>query len=315
MNLEAHFSNIFSYVDQHAPIIFLLLDKKGMIHRANHFAAKLLGEKVIGKAFQDIILDFKNIFQLNKVMRCTDTTHLLSIRTQKDVTQTYHFHFFTSQTHILAFGGLDVDEIESLSTELLTVNQELNTLTRQLNTKNKALTRANETITELTRTDPLTQLANRRYFNERIEQMMSLATRKSQPLSLIMTDIDKFKAVNDTFGHDSGDRVLQGYADLMKSSTRTEDMVARFGGEEFIILLPLTDIVAAYALSERIRNALSMTDLLGNGHFITASYGVSQLIKNEGSTRFIKRADMALYAAKKSGRNRTVIADIKDPIQ
>lgn len=206
---------------------------------------------------------------------------------------------------------MDVNEIELLSTELFTVNQELNNLTRQLSLKNRELTRANETITKLSRIDPLTQLANRRYFYERIEEMISLANRKTQPLSLIMTDIDKFKNINDNFGHDAGDIVLKNYADLMKSNTRIEDMVTRFGGEEFIILLPLTDVSQAYEFSERIRKAFSLKDFLNNGHHVTASYGISQLKRDEGSSALIKRADMALYKAKNSGRNRTVIADIE----
>jgi diguanylate cyclase (GGDEF)-like protein len=308
METDTHYLEILNYVDQHAPVIFLFLDKKAIIRRVNRFAAKLLGEDIIGKNFQDKLIDFHQTFQLSN-MTHSDTVHLLTIGTQTGSPQTYHFRFYTSGDDILAFGHLDVDEIESLSNELVTVNQELNNLTRLVNKKNRDLIKANEIITELTKIDPLTQLANRRYFNDRIEEMISLAERKSQPLSLIMTDIDKFKNVNDSFGHDAGDLVLQGYAGLMKKNTRLEDLVARFGGEEFILLLPLTDMNEAYQFSERIRIELSRADLLGNGHMVTASYGVSQLIKNEASVRFIKRADMALFQAKKSGRNQTIIAE------
>jgi diguanylate cyclase (GGDEF)-like protein len=299
---------ISSYIHQHAPVLFFSLDKKGIILSVNCFTARVLGEHMVGKNFQDAVLDFHQTFQLNHISH-SDTAHLLTIDTQNGSSQTYHFHFYTSGNDILAFGHLDVDEIESLSTELLTVNQELNNLTRLLNTKNRELTKANKIITELTKIDPLTQLANRRHFNDRIEEMISLAERKLQPLSLIMTDIDTFKNVNDRFGHDAGDLVLQGYAELMKKNTRKEDLVARFGGEEFILLLPSTDINEAYQFSERIRTGLSQKDLLGNGHIVTASYGVSQLIKDEGSIPFIKRADVALYRAKKSGRNQTIIAE------
>lgn len=308
MEASTHYLEFLNYVDQHAPVLFLFLDKKGNIQKVNRFTARLLGEHVVGKNFQDILLDFHQTFHLDNIIH-SDTVHLLTIDTQTGSSQTYHFHFYTSGSDILAFGHLDINEIESLSTELLTANQELNNLTRLLNTKNRELTKANKIITELTKIDPLTQLANRRHFNDRIEEMISLAERKSQPLSLIMTDIDKFKNVNDTFGHEAGDRVLQGYAELMKKNTRKEDLVVRFGGEEFILLLPLTDITEAYQFSERIRMGLSQKDLLGNGHVVTASYGVSQLLKNEGRIPFIKRADMALYRAKKSGRNQTIIAE------
>ena len=297
-----------TYILEKAHLLFLRFDGKGIIRQMNAFAMDRIGNQALGQPFQTILVDFYNTFDFNCTLNESDTVHPLTVKTQGNCSQTYQFHFYPSENHTLAFGHLDVAEIESMSTVLMTTNQELNNLTRQLNIKNRDLKRANEKIEAISRTDPLTQLANRRYFNERIAELISLAHRKSQPLSLIMTDIDKFKAVNDTYGHDMGDRVLQGYAALMKETTRSEDMVARFGGEEFIILLELTDIHQARSFAERIRIALSQTDLMCNGHFITASYGVSQYIKDEGRDNFIKRADTALYEAKSSGRNRTIIA-------
>ena len=300
--------DVNAYLLEKAPILFLRLNGKGIIRQINAFAMDRIGNQAVGQPFQTILVDFYNTFDLNASLSDPDTVHPLTVETQSNCSQTYQFHFYPSENHILAFGHQDVSEIELMSTELMATIQELNNLTRQLNIKNRDLKRANEKIEAISRTDPLTQLANRRYFNERIGELISLAHRKSQPLSLIMTDIDKFKNVNDTYGHDVGDRVLQGYAALMKETTRSEDMVARFGGEEFIILLELTDIHQARSFAERIRIALAQTDLMGNGHFITASYGVSEYIKDEGRDNFIKRADTALYEAKSSGRNRTVIA-------
>jgi diguanylate cyclase (GGDEF)-like protein len=123
-----------------------------------------------------------------------------------------------------------------------------------------------------------------------------------------MTDIDHFKRVNDTWGHDAGDRVLKAYAALMKTRTRTEDLVARFGGEEFIIAMPLADVHEAFACAERIRCALAEQDILENGRPVTASFGVAGLFSGETGEKVIKRADTALYQAKESGRNRTVVA-------
>ncbi len=300
---------IVHYVDAHAPVLLMLLGADGKICHVNRFAGKTIGERLPGMFFHDIIMDFHDTFQLEKAAACSDTVHLLTLQTKADVSQTYRFRFYKTQHAILALGHLDIDEIESLSSELLSVNRELNNLTRELNFKNRDLLKANEKIIELTRMDPLTKLANRRYFSERMEEMISLAARKSQPLSLIMTDIDHFKCVNDTDGHDAGDRVLQGYADLMKAHTRVEDLVARFGGEEFIILLPSTDSFQAHASAERIRLALASMDFLKNNQHVTASFGVSQLIPGENSDTFIKRTDVALYQAKNSGRNRTVMSD------
>ncbi len=303
---------VLHYLVHQAPVLFLVLDKHGIIQQINRFGSRLLGPETPGKIFQDILNDFHHTFCLDHIAAGSDTVHLLDFKILSGNVQTYHCRFYSAKDQILVFGHLDIDEIESLSSELLAVNQELNNLTRELNRKNRELARANEKILALSRTDHLTGLANRGYFSERIDQMISLAVRKSHPLSLIMTDIDKFKTINDTYGHDAGDRVLQGFADLMKTSTRTEDLVARFGGEEFIILLPLTDLCEALAYAERIRLALPQKNLLQNGHPIFASFGVSQLLPDEDRANLIKRADMALYRAKTSGRNRTVTATSSD---
>lgn len=127
-----------------------------------------------------------------------------------------------------------------------------------------------------------------------------------------MTDIDHFKRVNDSFGHDAGDRVLVEYAKLMRALTRSEDLVARFGGEEFIVLLPHTDYHQAHTLAERIRTSPAKSDVLGAGNGVTASFGICQLKHNEGIFDFIKRAGTALYQAKESGRNRSVVAEDAD---
>jgi len=301
---------IVNYINQNAPVLFLRLNPAGKILEMNRFAKKIIGEQFINDSFLNIILDFNQKVELINLTADTEKNHLFSINTQSGNPQSYQFHFFNPGDQILVFGHMDVNEIESLSDDLRSANQDLNNLIRELNVKNKELKRANAKIIEISRTDPLTGLANRRYFDERLKETISLSTRNSKPLSLIMTDIDQFKKVNDTFGHDIGDTVLKGYADLMIKGSRKEDLVARFGGEEFIILLPLTSIQEAFTIAERIRISLSKTDLIGGNNFITASYGISQLIENEKSERFIKRADDALYMAKNSGRNKTIIATI-----
>ncbi|MFP4225762.1 MAG: diguanylate cyclase [Desulfobacterales bacterium] len=300
---------IRQYLDDQAPIIFLVLDDGGTILRMNRFAEKILGADPVGSTFKNLIGDFHSDFDLDAAIKRPGQPHILSIQMPAGMAQSYYFCFFSGESEILAFGHLDVEELEQLSNELVAANQELNNLMRELNAKNRALRQANERIVELTRADALTGLANRRYFDERIEEMVSLANRKSQPLSLVMTDIDKFKRVNDEFGHDAGDRVLKGYADLMRTSTRREELVVRFGGEEFIILMPLTNMDQAYLVAERIRKALPGLNLLENDWIITASFGVSELQHSENIDNFVKRADMALYRAKASGRNQTMCAD------
>jgi diguanylate cyclase (GGDEF)-like protein len=126
-----------------------------------------------------------------------------------------------------------------------------------------------------------------------------------------MLDIDHFKKVNDTFGHDHGDIVLRKIAEILNISLRTSDIPCRYGGEEFIVILPETDSEKAFKLAERIRKKIENTIIIINGNKIntSVSIGLSELKKNEKFDELIKRADIALYNAKNNGRNQTKIAD------
>ena len=172
---------------------------------------------------------------------------------------------------------------------------------------------AAETITRLASTDELTGLHNRRSFNEFFALEMSAARRHNHPLSLISVDLDNFKAVNDTFGHSVGDQLLKEFSALMQKMVRAEDFTVRWGGDEFIILLPHTTGEAAEALAERIRIAFEQNADWVFPLAVTASFGVAQLREGEQGEALICRADDALYSAKYEGRNRVLKADY-DPI-
>lgn len=167
---------------------------------------------------------------------------------------------------------------------------------------------ANETISRLAATDELTGLANRRSFNERLTAAVSAARRHSYPLAMIMVDLDHFKTVNDTLGHSQGDKALQRFAELLREMVRAEDMVARWGGEEFVIVLPHTGVEAATALAERIRSAFQKCWKADDPLHLTASFGVVQYQEGEDNDHLLKRADDALYQAKHDGRNCVVTA-------
>ncbi len=188
------------------------------------------------------------------------------------------------------------------------LTRELRRTNAELQRKNQELEAANAAITQLMRTDALTGLANRRYFLERLAAMMSLAQRHRTPLSLIMADLDHFKTVNDIYGHAGGDQVLNGFGALLRECTRKEDLAARFGGEEFIVVLPLTDLCGARRVAEKIRLGLEAMKWAEIKHKVTASFGISQFLPGDAPESFIERADKALYQAKRAGRNR-VMAD------
>lgn len=159
-------------------------------------------------------------------------------------------------------------------------------------------------------TDPLTQTHNRTSFNDSISREMSLAARNTKHLSIIFFDIDHFKAINDTYGHDCGDITLASSAKWIKESLRDSDIVFRYGGEEFVILLSDTDANGAELLAERIRASIEQHTIAYGMETIkiTASLGVSTLRDDDAIESFIKRADEAMYMAKNSGRNQVVSA-------
>lgn len=154
-------------------------------------------------------------------------------------------------------------------------------------------------------TDSLTQTNNRTAFNASIAREMSLAHRNANHLSVIFLDIDHFKHINDSFGHNCGDMALSSVAHCIIDTVRESDIVFRYGGEEFVILLSNTDLDGAQIMAGRILECIENHTLAYGMNFIkfTASMGVSSLRRNDSIDSFVKRADQAMYHAKQNGRN------------
>jgi diguanylate cyclase (GGDEF)-like protein/PAS domain S-box-containing protein len=162
--------------------------------------------------------------------------------------------------------------------------------------------------------DPLTGLYNRRYLTEMLDREIRRAVRAEQPLGILMLDLDHFKKFNDTYGHDAGDTVLREAASFLTRSIRIEDVVCRFGGEEFVVILPTADLSAAHARAERIRSKLRELTVMHQGRslgMITVSVGVANLPMHGTSAKaLLEAADAALYRAKREGRDRVVNAEV-----
>lgn len=162
-------------------------------------------------------------------------------------------------------------------------------------------------------TDPLTRLANRRHFAAEAEYLLALCQQQKQPMTIMIADIDHFKQVNDRWGHPAGDKVLVRIAQTLKNCCRNRDLLARFGGEEFVILLPDADLKQALLCAERIRTSVERTLFDANTEAplrVTLSLGVTQLDTEHDSIQSaLARADRALYEAKHSGRNRVCYSD------
>ena len=170
--------------------------------------------------------------------------------------------------------------------------------------------RAEKRLAEQAATDPLTGLSNRRNLLTLAEQAQAQALRTNLPTALVIADIDHFKRINDQLGHDAGDQVLVHIGLLLSRTCRAQDIVARWGGEEFLILLPATNGEAALALAERIRQTVAAQPLVYAHASITPalSLGVAELEPGETLDSAIARADHALYRSKEEGRNRVTVA-------
>jgi diguanylate cyclase (GGDEF)-like protein len=187
-------------------------------------------------------------------------------------------------------------------------NTTIQALSHLINISTKELDKTQRELELLSITDPLTKLHNRRYFTDVSEEIFQIAQRNNSPITLLMVDIDKFKNINDTFGHKMGDDVLVQFTTLMKKVLRKSDISCRFGGEEFVVLLPETDLEGGLKVAHTIKEETENASLLLNSHQkiqYTVSIGVSQIDfkEKQGIESGLKRADNALYFAKNNGRN------------
>jgi len=187
-----------------------------------------------------------------------------------------------------------------------------NTLMCEINQK---LEKANEELVDMSHRDPLTQIFNRRYFSEQSKKIKSFSQRNNNiPFSIITLDIDKFKKINDTYGHLVGDEVIIKVAHIIEAEVRTSDIVARFGGEEFVMLLQDCNLDDAYKVAEKVREDIEKTSIsvhIDTEVKFTVSIGVAQFseVDNNNIELTLSRADEALYKAKNIGRNKTVVSN------
>jgi diguanylate cyclase (GGDEF)-like protein len=155
-------------------------------------------------------------------------------------------------------------------------------------------------------TDDLTQACSRREIYRVLQRELNFSARMGSPFSLILFDVDHFKQINDAYGHMTGDRVLRGTAQLVSRSIRSMDCLGRWGGEEFLLVLPQTDLTAATLLAERLRELLSRRSFEGVD-CVTASFGVTSFRPGQELEDLLHAADRAMYRAKQNGRNQVAV--------
>jgi len=206
--------------------------------------------------------------------------------------------------HLLLVAEHDIAEMQRLNAQVIALNQDLSDAHRKLARVNRELQKSQQLLLQLSQTDPLTGLANRRELMERLEQALARARRYCGVFSVIMADIDFFKKVNDNYGHDVGDQVIKAVATMMAGAVRNTDLVARFGGEEIVVLVQEAALQVAAELAERLRLMASELhfDAIASG--IRCSFGVAQYDAQVSVEQLLKQADLALYSSKHAGRDR-----------
>ncbi|ODT69187.1 MAG: hypothetical protein ABS75_17885 [Pelagibacterium sp. SCN 63-23] len=216
---------------------------------------------------------------------------------------------------------LTAETLRELSVRLLAETRRMQDTNRQLEIKLEAsrddiaaLQRDLDDVRRESMLDPLTKVANRKSFDDGLVDAIDESIRTSEPLCLLLLDIDHFKNFNDTYGHQTGDQVLRLVAMTLKSNIKGKDLAARYGGEEFVAILPSTDLRGAVIVAENVRRAIQAKELLKRSTNeklgrISASFGVAQFCQSDTAVSLIDRTDRCLYAAKRAGRNR-VVAEI-----
>jgi diguanylate cyclase (GGDEF)-like protein len=203
-------------------------------------------------------------------------------------------------------------ELEARVNSLLRIKA----LQEDLAQRERQLAEMNDRLRHISQTDALKDLDNRRYIEERLAEMFGHALRFGEPLGCVMCDLDKFKPVNDTYGHQAGDAVLRQFAAILRQEAREIDRIGRYGGEEFIFLLPGTTAEAATIFAERVRLAVEAYTFTIPGGSLqrTISCGVAAWPHTgiDSSDALVKAADDALYVAKETGRNRVVRYDSEE---
>ncbi|PKH28060.1 diguanylate cyclase [Shewanella sp. ALD9] len=201
------------------------------------------------------------------------------------------------------------DSLQKIHLHTIHLEQMVNHRTQEITDKNLLLNQQNEKLEQLASKDPLTLLYNRRAFSALVDKEISRAKRHHFPVTLVILDIDYFKKINDEFGHNVGDDILCRFADELSINMRKENLICRWGGEEFVILIPEATSAMVFKHIEELRQKISQMDFAPIDK-LTFSAGMATLRIEEPFKEWFQRADSALYKAKGSGRNKIVVDDI-----
>ncbi|MBB3168884.1 sensor domain-containing diguanylate cyclase [Simiduia aestuariiviva] len=303
----------------HIDLGLVVFDRQGKIAVWNHFMENHSGLSST-EMREQCLFDVYPELKKDWFQRELDTVLLLENEVFITWEQVPHLMGFaayrpiTAKSHYM-YQNVVLRAIRSASGETDLVSMTLYDVTDIASNK-LALESANKELAILSRTDRLTGLFNRGYWQEQLESSWALHKRYNRLYSLVIFDIDHFKKVNDTYGHQAGDEVIKLVAELVQDCARDSDCVGRYGGEEFTVILPHTDAEGGRVFAERLRKIIEAQEVVHEEHTIkfTISLGVAEISPHFGSeTGWLEAADQALYQCKHGGRNQTCIAPTPEP--
>jgi diguanylate cyclase (GGDEF)-like protein len=295
-------------------VFALLLSPDGTIRERNRAAQRIfpanLAESTVPKLWDYLVLsDSEHLRRkLSESESANDASFLLNLAEGDQSPVTWEARLLRCDGYFLLLATEERRRDALFQNEILRITNDLSIAVREFAQKNRELKNANETIEKLARIDGLTGLANRRILEETLPREAARANRLNESLSVIFVDVDHFKPINDEFGHDAGDQVLAQLGNIFKSQLRSYDLAARFGGDEFVLLLPGTTRDGAIVIAERIRAGVGTLAFPEYPRQVTVSIGIAALGIGETGEELVAHADEALYRAKGKGGNRFEVA-------
>jgi diguanylate cyclase (GGDEF)-like protein len=298
-------------------VLLAVLDRRGHVMDANRGFLSLTSTPDKAPSAQDVCSLFINPGFGELLDKAESTaggevfTGRMTLGNVDGESETWVGGVYRQGAYLIVACERDVELDRLLQRQLLALTEDYADQERALGRANRTLSKRAEKIERLLRTDPLTNLPNRRHFDALLTAQIDTAKRYGDPFSLLLIDLDDFKVINDTYGHLLGDEMLRRTAATLQATRRGADVVARWGGEEFIVLAPKADDASAAVLAERLRKAIATMEGPEARLSVTASIGVAQWQPGESANELVGRADTALYQAKDGGRNQVVVADCR----
>lgn len=298
-------------------VVAATLDLNGAVIEANAGWSRLLGleaAQAIGAKSARFFIQpsFSTLARSTACASGDIYNGLLTIGDPMGRTQSLKGRVWREDGKLRVLAEYDVDELGRLYDTVLDLNREYASTQLQLAQANIRLRQREAEILAISLTDPLTGVGNRRRLEQSLPVEVKRAARTGEKLCAFVADLDHFKRVNDGYGHEAGDKVLASFGDSLRRHTRATDILVRFGGEEFVVLMPHTELDNAILVADRFRTALAASRIEPLPDPVTVSVGVAELAAGEQGDLLLRRADKALYEAKRLGRNK-VIADCSRP--